>query len=81
MVRQILKLKNFTTAARIRLPVNNVSLQSQRSLSLNTSSSIFKLANKDSPVQTEQSQSTGTYERPTVYSDGEVETAGPVVRL
>lgn len=79
MVRQILKLKNFTTAARIKLPVNTF-LTSQRSLSLNTSSSIFKLVNKDSPVQTEQSQSTG-YERPTVYSDGEVETAGPVVRL
>lgn len=83
MVRQILKLKNFTTAARIKLPVNNQNFQPVRALALSATSinNNFKLINKESQIPQDQSSSSGSFDRPTVYSDGEVETAGPVVRL
>jgi len=83
MVRTILKLKNFNSAARIKLPTTSTSFQqfqSSRSLA-QSSSNAFHLINKESHVPQENSSSSTTYDRPTVYSDDEVETAGPVVKL
>ncbi|CCH45714.1 hypothetical protein BN7_5299 [Wickerhamomyces ciferrii] len=77
--RTIFKLKNFSTASRIRLPVNQPIQQSSRSLALSSTNYSFNLINKESQIP--QDNSSSTFDRPTVYSDGEVETAGPVVRL
>lgn len=79
---QILKLKNFTTAARIKLPINNyTTVHPKRCLALSATNNSFKLINKESQIPQDQSTSSTSFDRPTVYSDGEVETAGPVVRL
>lgn len=65
-----LSLKHFATAARIRLPAS-------RSLAMYNTQSQFRLVNNEQQKETGKS----TSERPTIYSDGEVETAGPHIRL
>ncbi|CEP21544.1 unnamed protein product [Cyberlindnera jadinii] len=78
--RHVLKLKNVATAARIRLP-------NSRTLAMYNTQSQFRLVNKDVPKEQQQQKQTSgsskktTSERPTIYSEGEVETAGPHIRL
>lgn len=83
MSRQILKLKNFQTSARIRLPTTTGTIQAKRSLALYNTNSQFRLVNKEPHTQQEaaSTSSKSTHERPTIYSDGEVETAGPAIRV
>lgn len=74
MVRTLV-LKNFQTSARIYLQQPALKpLFGSRSLTCSSNS--FKLYNKE-PTQS----STSEPHKPTIYSEGEVETAGPSIRV